>query len=194
MACLQILLEATRPFLSHRTRSRPWTRGAGKRISEQPSRRTVKSSCAKAGNRSWWGDWWHIYPQGWNLDDFNAELVRHGCERYSSTSASSAQICLLVELKCDRIDAAQRKMKERVDSGGSGPTLGPESAPFRLLCCLRGHRRLTEACGCAGRQRWGGRRAWRQADDRLGPSTGAKQEADPELHGTMPASTRLTAL
>ena len=144
--------------------------------------------------RSWWRDWWHIYPQGWNLDDFNAELVRHGCERYSSTSASSAQIYLLVELKCDRIDAAQRKMKERVDSGGSGPTLGPESAPFRLLCCLRGHRRLTEACGRAGRQRWGGRRAWRQADDRLGPSTGAKQEADPELHGTMPASIRLTAL
>lgn len=69
--------------------------------------------------RSWWGDWWHIYPQGWNLDDFNAELVRHGCERYSSTSASSAQIYLLVELKCDRIDAAQCKMKERVDSGGS---------------------------------------------------------------------------
>ena len=65
---------------------------------------------------SLWGDWrallCEINCKGWNEDDFNAELLRHGC-------GGMRKDFLLGSLIHDRETDARRNMqKERVDSGG----------------------------------------------------------------------------
>ena len=65
---------------------------------------------------SFWGDYiTDLWPKGWNEDDFNAELLRHGCAKHD-WRAHHFWSCLVVRRQAD----ARHKMQdERVHSGGS---------------------------------------------------------------------------
>ena len=113
-----------------------------------------------------WGDLIAAhYPKEWNHDDFEAELLRHGC---AETWLSDF---FLADLISGRVNDARDKMKGRVHSGGSltGTWAGNLRHACSAMLARRSCRVTPSACTAAS----------------ASPSTGAKLESKRQIPNSM---------